>query len=96
MLFPIQTCLIFPDSFPLCLFKLVAAIIFISIGIIGSFLCAIVDGVIASEFIVSAACIHTIAAVNGMCADTYIYGSIKRAAEIQLSCWVLIGHHTCG
>ncbi|KAF6725452.1 Transmembrane protein 255B [Oryzias melastigma] len=30
---------------------LVAAIIFISIGIIGSFLCAIVDGVIASEFI---------------------------------------------
>ncbi|TNN67282.1 Transmembrane protein 255B [Liparis tanakae] len=31
--------------------KLVAAIIFISIGVIASFFCAIVDGIIASEFI---------------------------------------------
>ncbi|KAA8595819.1 hypothetical protein FQN60_011110 [Etheostoma spectabile] len=31
--------------------KLVAAIIFISIGVISSFFCAIVDGIIASEFI---------------------------------------------
>ncbi|CAB1441179.1 unnamed protein product [Pleuronectes platessa] len=31
---------------------LVAAIIFISIGVIASFFCAIVDGIIASEFIV--------------------------------------------
>lgn len=33
--------------------KLMAAIIFISIGVIASFFCAIVDGIIASEFIVS-------------------------------------------
>uniref|UniRef100_A0A3Q2QI11 Transmembrane protein 255B n=1 Tax=Fundulus heteroclitus TaxID=8078 RepID=A0A3Q2QI11_FUNHE len=39
--------------FPAGLFKLVAAIIFISIGVIASFFCAIVDGIIASEFIVS-------------------------------------------
>lgn len=84
------------ESFPLRLFKLVAAIIFISIGIIGSFLSAIVDGVIASEFMVGAACFHTTAAVDSMCANTYIYGSIKRTAEIQFSCWLLIGHYTCG
>lgn len=35
--------------------KLLAAIIFISIGVIASFFCAIVDGIIASEFIVSVA-----------------------------------------
>lgn len=39
--------------FPPALSKLVAAIIFISIGVIASFFCAIVDGIIASEFIVS-------------------------------------------
>lgn len=33
--------------------QLTAAIIFISIGVIASFFCAIVDGIIASEFIVS-------------------------------------------
>lgn len=33
-----------------------AAIIFISIGVIASFFCAIVDGIIASEFIVSITC----------------------------------------
>lgn len=33
--------------------KLMAAIIFVSIGVIASFFCAIVDGIIASEFIVS-------------------------------------------
>lgn len=38
-------------SLSLC--KLMAAIIFISIGVIASFFCAIVDGIIASEFIVS-------------------------------------------
>lgn len=43
--------------FTLC-FKLVASIIFISIGVIASFFCAIVDGVIASEFIVSITCIY--------------------------------------
>uniref|UniRef100_A0A3P9APY9 Transmembrane protein 255B n=1 Tax=Esox lucius TaxID=8010 RepID=A0A3P9APY9_ESOLU len=32
---------------------LIAAIIFISLGVIASFFCAIVDGIIASEFIVS-------------------------------------------
>lgn len=37
----------------LSLVKLMAAIIFISIGVIASFFCAIVDGIIASEFIVS-------------------------------------------
>lgn len=35
-----------------------AAIIFISIGVIASFFCAIVDGIIASEFIVSITCIY--------------------------------------
>lgn len=35
-----------------------AAIIFISIGVIASFFCAIVDGIIASEFIVSIACVN--------------------------------------
>uniref|UniRef100_A0A3Q3WZ00 Transmembrane protein 255B n=1 Tax=Mola mola TaxID=94237 RepID=A0A3Q3WZ00_MOLML len=35
---------------------LMAAIIFISIGVIASFFCAIMDGIIASEFIVSIAC----------------------------------------
>lgn len=42
------------------LFKLVAAIIFISIGVIASFFCAIVDGIIAAEFIVSFTCICTV------------------------------------
>ncbi len=49
-----------PSSlFPLfTLIKLMAAIIFISIGVIASFFCAIVDGIIASEFIVSITCIY--------------------------------------
>uniref|UniRef100_A0A8C7YYI5 Transmembrane protein 255B n=1 Tax=Oryzias sinensis TaxID=183150 RepID=A0A8C7YYI5_9TELE len=59
---------------------LVAAIIFISIGIIGSFLSAIVDGVIASEFMVGAACFHTLAAVKSMCTC----GTLNEHCKLQV------------
>lgn len=64
----------------LFLLKLTAAIVFISIGVIAAFFCAIVDGIIASEFIVSEPCFY-IPALSPDTQSHKVWSNLQRSVE---------------